>query len=107
MGLERRTERPARRARSLREEFGLCHAKSPGMLMHGRMISHVLSLLLLCEEWTLGAGGEGVKRGSREISRRLWQWPGPETMVTWMRVIGGKVLRDVFWAQTQQNQLLE
>ena len=56
------------RARSLCKEFGLsvlCKAS----YTHGKDdLIEVLSLLLLCEEWTLGAGGEGVKNESRKTS---------------------------------------
>ena len=44
----------------------VCYAKHP---THGRDdLIEVLSLLLLCEERTLGAGGEGVKNESRKTS---------------------------------------
>ena len=56
-----------------------------------------LSLLLSCEEWTLGTEGDDVKSGSRKTSWKAVAMNYEEIMLPWARVKAEKVGRDVFW----------
>lgn len=51
----------------------MCHANPLEVLKHGRMISYVLLLLMLCKEWTLGTGREVSRVETERQVGRLWQ----------------------------------
>lgn len=73
----------------------MCHAKLLEVLKQGRMISYVLSLFLLCEEWTLGTGREVSRLEAERPVGRQWQRANQEITVSWTRTIGEKVVRGI------------